>query len=263
MPRFITLYSGSSGNSCVIEQDGRYLMIDMGGSCKATVNALASVGLEPSRLEGILVTHEHSDHIKGLKVFLKKHNLPVFGSAATLDAISNMEAVPDYTELVAIDGRKEDIAGFKVLGFDTSHDSAGCNGFYVETPAGTSMALATDLGMMTAEVLQYLSKAQLVALEANYDRDMLYAGRYPYFLKKRIESPRGHLSNTDSAATVAALVAKGCRQLTMCHLSHENNHPVLVQQAIEMALQDAGMEMPQDCTVQIARRYEPGNWMEF
>ncbi|MDL2324727.1 MBL fold metallo-hydrolase [Ruminococcaceae bacterium OttesenSCG-928-A16] len=263
MSRFTTLYSGSSGNAGVAEHEGRFLLIDMGGSCKMTVAGLQELGLSPQNLGGILVTHEHSDHIKGLNVFLKRFPVPVYGSVATLEALWQMEAVPETTELIGVDEREEDVEGFVVKGFATSHDSAGCCGFRITMPNGKVMAIATDLGEMNNTVFSNLHGAQLVALEANYDPEMLLRGPYPYYLKKRIDSPRGHLSNQDSAATVAALLAAGTQNIALCHLSKENNHPNYVHDAISHALLAAGIQQPQDTTIQISRRYEVSPWMEF
>lgn len=263
MARFTTLYSGSSGNAAIAEHDGRFLLIDMGASCRATVNALASIGLSPQNLSGILVTHEHSDHIKGLNVFLKKHSVPLYASAATLDVLDERGIAPPATEMIAVDGRCEDIDGFMVEGFSTSHDAAGCCGFRIQMPDGTSMALATDLGVMTDEVYHHLSSVQMVALEANYDLQELRTGPYPYYLKKRIESPYGHLSNTDSAATVASLVANGCRRVALCHLSEQNNTPSMVRRAMDSAFFSMGMPVPEDCILQVSRRHEVSPWIEF
>lgn len=263
MSRFTTLYSGSSGNAGVVEHDGRFLLVDMGGSCKMTVTGLAELDLTPQTLGGILVTHEHSDHIKGLKVFLKRFPVPVYGSAATLQALWHMEAVPETTEMIAVDGREEDVAGFVVKGFATSHDSAGCCGFHIRMPDGRTMAIATDLGEMTSTVFSHLHGAHLVALEANYDPEMLRSGPYPYYLKKRIASPRGHLSNQDSAAAVAALLAAGTKKVALCHLSKENNLPCYVQDAIASALLTAGIQQPSDAVIQVSSRYTVSPWMEF
>ena len=125
------------------------------------------------------------------------------------------------------------------------------------------MALATDLGVLSEEVFCRFQNAGLVAIEANYDTEMLRLGPYPPHLKKRIRSPLGHLSNEDSAAAVAALVAGGCRRVSLCHLSEENNHPQRVWEALERAFEASGHPRPDSCDIQIAPRYEPGRWMDF
>lgn len=264
MPRFTTLYSGSSGNAGVAEQDGKYVLIDMGSSCRATMRGLQSLELELEGLAGILVTHEHSDHIKGLLVFLKRHPVPLYGSSATLNMLRQMDAIPSHTELVEVNDRREELPyGFSVQGFATSHDAAGCCGFRIWMPDGTQMAIATDLGCMTRDVYSNLQGAALVALEANYDPEKLQRGPYPAYLKRRIDSSRGHLSNGDSAATVAQLISDGCRRVALCHLSLENNHPNLALDALDRALFEAGLLMPADCVVQVSQRYEPSPWMDF
>ncbi len=263
MPRFTTLYSGSSGNCGVIEEAGRYVLVDMGGSCRATTRALLGLGLDIEGLAGILVTHEHSDHVKGLEVFLRKNPAPVLATAATLDALWYGELVPESAELVEAEGRQTDLGGFLVEAFPTSHDAAGCCGFRVVTPSGAVMAIATDLGKMTAEVFTRLEGAALVALEANYDPWMLAHGSYPPALKTRIASTRGHLANPDAAAAVAQLVAAGCRRVALCHLSEENNLPEKVHEALDAAFASSGLRRPEDCVLQVARRYEPSDWMDF
>lgn len=263
MPRFTTLYSGSSGNAGVAEDNGRFLLIDMGGSCRATVTGLGRLGLDPRNLAGILVTHEHSDHIKGLKVFLGKYPVPLYSSAATLGALWHMEAVPECAEMVAVDDRVEDVDGFLVRGFATSHDAVGCCGFRVTTPSGGEMAIATDLGEVTASVFDALSEARLVALEANYDREQLRRGPYPAYLKRRIASTRGHLCNDESAYTVARLFMGDCEKVALCHLSKENNHPDLVRRTMEETLFQQGIQLTGGKEIQIQKRYEESPWMEF
>ncbi len=264
MPRFATLYSGSSGNCAAVEQGGRFILVDMGGTCKATLGGLVALGLSPKNLAGILVTHEHSDHIRGLAVFLKKVKVPLFASAATLYALEQMAAVPPDAELIAMDeGAEVHLGGFMVRGFATSHDAAGSCGWFLTAPGGESLALATDLGCMTTEVYSHLECADLVVLEANYDPHLLRTGRYPAYLKSRIASARGHLSNPDAAAVVARLVAAGCRRVVLCHLSKENNLPELAAQAVEIAFMEHGVPLPPDCVVEVARRYEPIPWIEY
>ena len=185
MARFTTLYSGSSGNSALVEENGRYLLVDMGKSCRMTQNALKGLGLPLADLGGILVTHEHSDHVSGLAIFLKYHPVPVYGSAATLDYLACRGLVPPGAELIDIDGRTEDVCGFAVQSFETSHDSVACRGYRITTPLGRVAGVATDLGYVSDEVLANLLLADVVALEANYDYNMLMTGPYPYYLKTR------------------------------------------------------------------------------
>jgi phosphoribosyl 1,2-cyclic phosphodiesterase len=197
-------------------------------------------------------------------VFLKKYSVPLYASAATLAMLQAMNVVPPMAQLIAVDGAHHELAGgFGVEGFATSHDAAGCNGFRIFMPDGTQMAIATDLGCITKDVYKNLQGAALVALEANYDAEKLHRGPYPAYLKQRIRSSWGHLSNEDSATTVAQLIAEGCHKVALCHLSEENNHPNLVLDAIDSALFSAGQSMPADCVVQISRRHEPSPWIEF
>src|SRR5699024_2193717 len=155
MALFTTLYSGSSGNCGLVLQDGRYLLIDMGKSCRTTLRALKSLGLAVSDCEGILITHEHADHVSGLDTFLNQYSVPVLAGADTLDALDSRGVIPPAVDAVAIDGRTEEIGGFMVHAFPTSHD-VPCCGYRIRTRDGHTMALATDLGIVTPVVAQNL-----------------------------------------------------------------------------------------------------------
>ena len=263
MARFATLYSGSSGNAAVVEENGKFILIDMGGSCKATMEALQVLELEMGQMEAILVSHEHSDHIKGLRVFLKRHPVPVYASAGTVSALWRMDAVPPGASLLIMEEARQGIGGFSVDGFFLPHDAAGCMGFHIVTPHGSAMTIATDLGRLHHSVFEKMQRSALVALESNYDQHMLRTGPYPGMLKRRIESEMGHLPNREASRAVAALVAGGCRRIALCHLSRENNTPRLANQAVEEAFFAAGMRKPDDLFLQIAPRFTPGLWMDF
>ena len=193
MAEFISLYSGSSGNSSVVRCGAQYLIVDMGKGVRTTTAALKSLGLAISDCAGILVTHEHSDHVKGLSTFLKKNPLPVYGAAATLDFLDANDIVPANCALNALEGREEDIGCFGVQSFPTSHD-VPCVGYRIHTPDNKTMTIATDLGVLTPPVHQALSGCDLVALESNYDLHMLRSGPYPYYLRARIESVRAGIA---------------------------------------------------------------------
>ena len=234
MAEFISLYSGSSGNSSVVRCGQRYLIVDMGKGVRTTSAALKALGLAVSDCDGILVTHEHSDHVKGLSTFLKKNTLPVYGAAATLDFLDSNGIVPASCELHELEGREEDVGAFGVQSFPTSHD-VPCVGYRID----------------------------LVALESNYDLHMLRSGPYPYYLRARIESTRGHLSNDECSAKLLELVQEGCKKFALCHLSQENNTPALALQTVFNTLGAAGVVPEKDCIVQAQRRNEMSPVLEF
>lgn len=262
MASFTTLYSGSSGNCALVRSGSGYLLVDMGKSCRITLNALKTLGLAVSDCQGILVTHEHSDHIAGLEVFLRHYGIPVYAGAATLDALDDRGILPYGIEAVALEGRTEEVGQFAVTAFPTSHD-VPCCGFRIRTPEGSEMAIATDLGVLTPVVHQHLGGAALVALEANYDLYRLRYGPYPYYLKARIESPRGHLSNDECAAKCLELVQEGCKRFALCHLSQENNAPELALGTIWRTLAAAGVVPDPDTVIQAQRRSEISPFLEF
>lgn len=263
MARFTTLYSGSSGNCAFIEEDGAYLLVDMGRSCRQTVTALKMLDVPLGKLGGILVTHEHSDHVSGLRVFLKHHPTPVYGSAATLDFLLDNGVVPPETEVIALDGRCEDVAGFGVESFATSHDSVDCRGYRITTPHGKVAALATDLGYVSDEVMANLLLADVVSLESNYDLNLLMSGPYPYYLKTRIASKRGHLCNEECAETIVRLLQGGCKRFALCHISKENNMPEFVYDALRAALLRHDIIPEKDCVMQAAERYSTSPVIAF
>ena len=261
MALFTTLYSGSSGNCALVRQDNQYLLIDMGKSCRTTLTALRSLDLAVSDCQGILITHEHADHVSGLDTFLKHYTVPVYGCADTLDMLSSRGTLPPAIEAVAMDGRTEDVGPFRVSSFPTSHD-VPCCGYRVQA-GGSTMALATDLGMLTPVVQESLSQCDLVALEANYDRFSLQGGPYPYYLKVRIASDRGHLDNRACAAEILELIQDGCKKFALCHLSQTNNSPELALTTVYNILLAAGIEPGRDVTIQAQSRSMVSPYIEF
>ncbi len=262
MAQFTTLYSGSSGNCGLVLSGGQYLLVDMGKSCRITMNALKELGLSIRDCQGVLITHEHSDHVSGLQTFLKHYNVPVYGTAATLDHLDEKGILPPAIEAVAMEGRSEDVGGFTVTAFPTSHD-VPCCGYRIQSPEGSVMAIATDLGTLTPAVHRNLEGADLVALEANYDPFSLKNGPYPYYLKTRIASPRGHLSNQECAFKVLELVQNGCKRIALCHLSQENNTPQLALSTVQNALIGAGVIPEPDVIIQAQKRSGISPMLEF
>lgn len=228
--RLISLYSGSSGNAFLIDTPTDAILIDAGRNAKKLCASLAEVGVVPEKIRAIFVTHEHTDHISALPVFLKKHPIPVHllaGCAFRLEDDPHagtclVKHTPIYSEKVA---------NITVTAFPTPHDSHASSGFRIEIPLGDGEILrlgyATDIGYVSNDVRNGLLGCEAVVLESNHDVEMLHTGPYPYVLKQRIASRRGHLSNVDSAAFAAELCENGTRALLLAHLSRENNTPAL------------------------------------
>ncbi|MEA5050491.1 MAG: MBL fold metallo-hydrolase [Oscillospiraceae bacterium] len=263
MPAFATLYSGSSGNSTLIRTQDTALLVDMGGSCKRTLDALYSLGCAARDIRGILVTHEHSDHVAGLYIFLKNYPVPVYGSARTLDYLRRRSLVPAGAALVPVEAHEGFAVGdIGAEGFRTSHDSEDCFGYRFSFGNGASMAVATDLGCVTDDVYGSLCGCELVALESNYEDEMLIGGRYPYYLKARIRSRSGHLSNAECAACAARLAQTGTRRLVLMHLSRDNNTPDVALTDCLSALENYGV--PEDSfRVSVAPRFDVGELIEL
>ena len=264
MAEFVSLYSGSSGNCSVVRCGKAYLLVDMGKGVRVTTGALRELGLAAADCGGILITHEHSDHVKGLATFLKRHPLPVYAAAPTLAALEVGGLLPAGCPAHLIDpaAGEEEIAGFGVRAFPTSHD-VPCVGYRIATPDGRTMAIATDLGALTPPVHAALAGCDLVALESNYDPYMLHNGPYPYYLRARIEGPRGHLSNDECSEKLVELVQGGCEKYALCHLSQENNTPALALQTVFTTLGAGGVVPGRDCIVQAQRRSEVSPALEF
>ncbi|MEG2770022.1 MAG: MBL fold metallo-hydrolase [Oscillospiraceae bacterium] len=245
MSTYTALFSGSSGNCSLVRCGDESLLIDLGKNCKQVLLALENIGVNPRDIGGILITHEHSDHIGALRVFLKKYKIPVYGTAATLDYLDENGYFPQDIEKVTICGREENIGTLTVNAFRTSHDSVDCCGYKITDKNGESVCIATDLGCVDENVYSFLKGSNLVVLEANYDNTMLTFGSYPYHLKVRIKSQRGHLCNDDTASTVVKLAKDGCKKFALCHLSNENNTPLTALDTVTAQLIEQGI-----CTAQ-------------
>ncbi|MDR0862812.1 MAG: MBL fold metallo-hydrolase [Oscillospiraceae bacterium] len=246
--RVITLASSSSGNATLVSQGDTHILIDIGISYKRVAISLAALGLTPVDLSGVLVTHDHSDHIGGLKTLTKRHRTEVFASNIAMPAISN-----------ALDGLDPKLSQFRanepftvgdieVRAFSTLHDAPGSVGYRL-TASGKILAFATDLGRVTKDVLDGTLGADFAIIEAEYDVDMLRYGDYPYHVKQRILSEHGHLSNEASGKFAAALADSGTERILLAHLSRNNNTPRLALETVSRELEaDFALETaPADC----------------
>ncbi|MDD2956151.1 MAG: MBL fold metallo-hydrolase [Oscillospiraceae bacterium] len=263
MARFCTLCSGSSGNSTYIGTGDGGVLVDVGISCKGILAALESVSLPPEKIRGILITHEHIDHIRGLRVLLKKLKTPVYASVEVLDYLAENGHLQPDTVVQQLEETPLEVGGMEVQGFRTSHDSVHSQGYRFILPDERKIAVSTDLGVVTEEADRALSGCDLVLMESNYDRSMLLAGPYPYALKRRIQGKEGHLSNEDCARQLLRMAERGTTRFVLGHLSAENNHPGIAYQTAVNALQEGGCREGLDFTLAVAPRYQAGEMTIF
>ncbi len=264
MARFFPLFSGSSGNSIYFGSGLGGVLIDVGMSAKKTAEALVRVGVDPAQLGGIFVTHEHIDHVRGLRVFAKKYQLPVYASPGTLSALIEGNLVDGQAQLCALGPEGVETAGGLVLRpFHTSHDCREGYGYCIDLPDGRTAAVATDLGYLSDEVKTAIAGRDLIVIESNHDVRMLENGRYPYPLKRRILSDLGHLSNDSCAAALPEFIKAGSTRFVLAHLSRENNIPALAYQTSLLELTLHGMHERTDFELYVAPRENAGDMTIF
>ena len=234
--RFASLGSGSGGNCLVAETDGTVVLIDCGLALTETERRLARLGLEPSRVSAILVTHEHGDHAGGAFEFAAAHRLTVYLTHGTLAAMRTEGKVLDGVALVVVNGRQSFIVdGMQVIPFTVPHDAREPVQ-YVLSDGAAKLGVVTDVGMSTVHVEKMLCGLDALVLECNYDRDMLWNGGYPRWLKERIAGPFGHMDNRDSERLLAAVDRSRLKHVIGAHLSRENNRPELARAALARAM---------------------------
>lgn len=253
-----TLASGSSGNAVYIAADDTKLLIDAGLSGRAVVSRLEAIGVTGEDLDAILVTHEHVDHIKGVGVLSRRFDLPVYATEATWEAMSGgIGKLREENRRYLKAGAGLDIGSQKVEVFSTSHDAADSVGF---TFSGRrhKVGLATDTGCLNNHIRERLADSDLLVFEANHDLQMLKNGSYPWPLKQRILSDRGHLSNAAAGHCLAALVSGQTKAVVLAHLSRENNCPDLAFSTVASILAEHGLSPGDDLTLEIAPRENPG-----
>lgn len=246
-----TLASGSSGNCILVSHGETHLLVDCGISCLRIKRALSALGLSPVDLTGILITHEHSDHICGLETLFKQFHIPVYCTRPTARQLEYRIAFVAQVLRPFAPGEQLALGEITVGSFPTSHDAAESVG-YTFSAGGRKAAVVTDLGVVTSVVEQALCGANLLVAESNHDPDMVRGGPYPYHLKQRILGPRGHLSNADCAALCARV---GAQRVILAHLSAENNRPSLALETVRAAVGDA-------VAVSVAPRSETGTRYE-
>lgn len=239
--RIVTFASGSTGNCSLITEGRANILIDAGISMRRTLAALESLGLAPRDLCGVLITHEHSDHISGLPMLVKHHDVRIFAPKALCEVLAIMKPELKNNLNYIPEDDKADFDGVAVSCFRTPHDAAYSVGYRFD--GEKTIAYATDTGSISEELVRGLEGAQLALIEANHDVEMLRSGPYPYYLKRRIISPTGHLSNDDSGKLALHLAKSGTKHIILGHLSRENNSPKLAYDTVHAAISTQNAEI--------------------
>lgn len=232
MFNFCSLYSGSSGNSLFVESENTKILIDAGVSCKKIENALNDIQIDPNSLDGILVTHEHIDHVQSLGTISKKYDLPVYVNQQTLDAMPKQkDKIAEKNIKLFNISDKFEIGDLSINPFSIPHDAANPCGFNILNQ-NKKISIATDIGHMTNDILKNLEESLFILLESNYDPEVLRCSSYPFHLKSRIAGPTGHLPNEMAGKTISHLLKSGLKNAMLGHLSKESNFPELAYQTV-------------------------------
>lgn len=261
---FCSLYSGSSGNSILVGSEKTKILIDAGLSGKKIIDGLQEVGQNPNEIDGIFITHEHSDHIKGAGILSRKFNIPIYANELTWKAMEkslgkikeeNIKIMPKRSTMSLND--------LDITSFNTPHDSVASAGYTIKHK-GKSASIATDIGTFTEEILRNIRESEVILLESNHDVQMVKFGPYPYELKRRVLSEVGHLSNEDCGKAIVDIMKHDKhRKIILGHLSNTNNVPELAEQAVINVLNAHKINIGKDLELKLADRHKPSSYISF
>ena len=260
MLTFISFGSGSSGNCYLLMTPSDALLIDLGVGLRGLKKDCRTYGVSLSQVHHVLVTHDHADHIKSVGSFSHDYQVPVYATREVHEGINRNYCVSQKvsTELTHYleKGETIDIGEFRVTPFGVPHDSSDNVGYFIEA-GGTNFCVMTDVGTVTDEMKTFINRARHLVIEANHDEEMVQGGPYPQFLKTRILSATGHLSNHNSAVAVAENMSEELRNVWLCHLSEENNHPELARKTVETVWRSYGIIAGADLNLEVLKRNTP------
>ena len=251
MSKVCQLFSGSSGNSILISSKGKHFLVDIGVSAKRCENALMSLNVNPADIDGIFVTHEHSDHTNGVRVFAGRYNTPVFADDLCIEEMYNKGIINEKVNINPFEYHMN-YCDIEVKCFQQSHDSRACVGYRFELANGKSAAVCTDTGYITDNAKEICNGVDLIFIESNHEVSMVQAGPYPYPLKQRILGAKGHLSNFACGEYIKELAQSGTTRFILSHLSRENNMPHIARQTALSALSEIGLAEDKDFRLYVA-----------
>ena len=260
MLKFISFGSGSSGNCYYLATETDALIIDIGVGLRGLRKNCKEYGVNLQKVHHVLVTHDHADHIKSVGSMSADFSLPIYATREVHAGINRNYCV---TKKVALElaryvekGKTVTLGDFQVTPFGVPHDSADNVGYFIEA-GGTDLCLMTDAGTVTDEMKTFISRAHHLVIEANHDEEMVMSGPYPQFLKERILSATGHLSNRSCGEAIAQNMSEHLKRVWLCHLSEENNHPELARKTVESVLRSYGIIAGADLQLEVLKRNSP------
>ncbi len=262
--KFATLSSSSSGNATLVSTDKTNILIDAGIGIKALKESLSQFQLTFKDIDAVFLTHEHTDHIKGVGSILRMKDIPIIGTRGTLSGVIDCFKIEEKINGKAIlPGDLVTIEDLEIEPFSISHDSREPVAYTLRSGDRT-LTIATDLGKMTRRVYDQLQHSDAILLEANYDEELLKKGPYPYYLKERIRSDKGHLSNDIASKTVAKLLEDGKNpKIILGHLSKTNNYPRLAMDTLCHRLRGMGVDPFCDVDIHVADRLNPSDYYDL
>ncbi|SFE69071.1 MBL fold metallo-hydrolase [Peptostreptococcus sp. D1] len=253
--KYCSIGSGSSGNCHYVGYKDTNILIDAGLSGKKIIDGLRDIDIDAKSLNGILITHEHVDHIKGVGILSRKFNLPIFANYNTWMSIRDKIGKVDENNIIIFENdRLYSINDIVIKPFSITHDAVDPVGYSMINEKGEKLSIATDTGQITDTIRENILKSKLVILESNYDKEMLLMGSYTYTLKKRVMSNIGHLSNEDASKFAVELINQGTEKILLAHLSRENNFPALAYETSNHILSENGIKIGKDVEIDILRR---------
>lgn len=263
MIRFCSLVSGSGGNSYAFSDGEQCFLVDAGLSGKQIENRLRDIQIDPGSLSGMIISHEHMDHIKGAGILSRRYDLPIYANQGTWQAMEGkIGKIAEKNRRIFQTEEAFSMGSLVIKPYKTSHDAAESVGFTVSGEK-EKVSIATDIGCMTPQILEEIMGSDLVVLEANHDVEVLKSGSYPYSLKRRILSDQGHLSNEAAGDSICYLAENNVKNFMLAHLSQENNFPELALSTVQGMLQQRRTVDPGKIKMDIAFRNRIGRVYEF
>lgn len=263
--KFFSLGSGSSGNCYYLGSKEYGILIDVGIGVRTIQKSLREYGIPLEKIAAVLITHDHADHVKAVGAFGDKYAIPIYATQTVHNGIQRNKYINAQLITSKRVIEKEvpfNIRNFEITAFEVPHDSLENVGYRIRFDKQT-FVLLTDVGRITDTIRQYASEANHLVMESNYDEVMLQNGRYPYYLKERIISGMGHISNRLSSEFIASIYNERLENIWLCHLSQDNNHPELAYKSAEIALLDRGVKVGKDVRLEALSRRKVSGLCEF